>query len=588
MSLKDQQQKKNEERAEHQHGKQGTPPDVSSPQEAVASADLATERPGTENRSFLLEKNASSRDDATIAPLDFFFTRKLDWSENKKGWERYVHGETPALETVVNACSMWKPMAPMAVTPDKETLQHWFASQEHMENTLHVVDTNEPGFAIVCKTWKLHILNTETEPRPPGHICDILTVSNKARVCLWVICSDYNEQTGGCQMEYLLTTGRMIKYQLVHAADCGDLSNLCIECRIFCPNTSMQIGDAGSSAITESLEMQSRIWKLCTDGVKFENLQKALAWMILLKESPLKRSVGKQTAIMLSEQQVHALHNNHKVNYICGPAGSGKLYTAALLCKMYGKDNSVYICTTAGFAEYLEFSGYKGKLVQTDRYLLGEMKGGALTGKQCIVIDDSHNFACTKSSMKELFKLMNDNRQMQLYVFADNDYQSFDKKRRQAMSNCIRELSLHVLGKEPHYTYLTVIYRNTKKVASFVQSAIQDSFQDSDKIECRNVEIGDGIECIEMANVWIGSHENEHANYIRNMTDVYKRTEIAVLLDPSYTADRIDKCRSILREHIPDSEIQSSQVFPRKGVVVDSVTSFLGLDAPLCLFILRR
>ncbi len=44
---------------------------------------------------------------------------------------------------------------------------------------------------------------------------------------------------------------------------------------------------------------------------------------------------------------------------------------------------------------------------------------------------------------------------MSLYVFADNDYQSFDKKRQKATRNCIRDLSLDVLGKEPHYAYLT-------------------------------------------------------------------------------------------------------------------------------------
>ena len=154
------------------------------------------------------------------------------------------------------------------------------------------------------------------------------------------------------------------------------------------------------------------------------------------------------------------------------------------------------------------------------------------------------------------------------------------------MENCIRELSLHVLGKLPHYSYLTAIYRNTKKVVSFVQSAIQDSFRDSAKIECQNMEIGEGIECIAMTNVWMESRENDLANYIRSMSDKYKRTEIAVLLDPSYTADQIDKCRSILKEHIPDKDVQNAKVFPRKGVVVDSVTGFLGLDAPLCLFIL--
>ena len=578
-------------RPEYQHVKEDTSL-VASRQKIPGSADLATEsdfsRPAAEKRSYLLEKSPLSSAHATKAALNFSSVPKLDWSKNKKDWESYVHGETPTTETVVNSCSLWKPTTPMTVTPDKDTLKRWFASTEHMEKTLATVDTREPGFAVVCKTWKSHILNTDGALRPPGHICDIVTVSNNGTIRLWVICSEDDAHNIPSQLEYLLITGRMMKYQLVTAAEYTDLSNLCIECRLLCPKTLVQRSNAVSSIITESLEMQSNIWNICSDGVKFETMQRALAVIILSKDSSLKRSIAKQTAKTLSEQQVEVLYNNHRVNYVTGEVGSGKSYTAALLCQMYGRDNGVYICTTNSLLKSLEFAGYKGILVRRDQDLLKEIKRGTFGRKQCIIIDDSHNFTCTKSSMKKLFKLLRDNRQMSLYVFADNDYQSFDIKRKQTMKNCIRELSMHVLGKEPHYAYLTGIYRNTKKVVSFVQSVIQDSFQDSGKIECQNLETGEGIECIKMTNIWIDGRENELVKYIHHisMAETYKLTEIAVLLDPSYTTDQTDECRSILRKHIPDREVQSAEVFPRKGVVVDSVTSFLGLDAPLCVFIL--
>ncbi len=168
---------------------------------------------------------------------------------------------------------------------------------------------------------------------------------------------------------------------------------------------------------------------------------------------------------------------------------------------------------------------------------------------------------------------------MSLFVFADNDYQSFDREMQQAMRNCIRELSLQVLGKEPHYSYLTAVYRNTQKVVSFVQSAIQDSYEDHQKIECGNIETGDGIECIELENV---------LGYFRNiyMSKIYSLGEIAILFDPSVTSDKIEELRELFREYFPDCGIQSASVFPRRGIVVDSVHSFLGLDAALCVFFL--
>ncbi len=156
-----------------------------------------------------------------------------------------------------------------------------------------------------------------------------------------------------------------------------------------------------SSVATESLEMQERIMAFCKDGVTFGSLQRALPFVLLSKECPLTRLAGKQTAITLSAKQLEVLHNNDRVNYVYGPAGSGKSYTAALLCQMYGRDKSVYICTTMAFVEYLKFSGYKGTLIQGDEDLVREIKDGTFSDKQCIIIDDSHNFGCTKSSLKK-------------------------------------------------------------------------------------------------------------------------------------------------------------------------------------------
>ncbi len=522
--------------------------------------------------------NSLSSHEVTDLPVDVYYYDKLDWSKNKKDWASYVHGEMPEIETTVNSCSLWKPTKPMAVTPDKAMLEHWFPSLADMEETLSAVATKEPGFAVVCKTWKFHISNTKSESRPPGHICDILTASKNGRICFWVVCVDHNPQNVGDQIGYLLSTGRMIKYRLAHEASDGELSNLFIECNLFCPKRSAQRPDA----VMESLEMQNNIKDFRKDGVNFESLQRALALVILSKESPLQRPVGKQTSITLSLQQLEVLRNNARVNYVCGPAGSGKSYTAALLCQMHGRNKSAYICTTTAFVEYLKFSGYKGTLVQGDDDLVKEIKDGTFNNKKCIIIDDSHNFACTKLSLRKLFRLMKDNKAISLYVFADNKYQAFDEERQKAMHYCIRQLSQNVLGEKPHYIYLKSIYRNTRKVVSFLQSAIEDSYDDTQKVDCRNVESGDGIEYIRM------SHENDIVEYLHDirMSETYKLTEIAVLLDPSFTEDHIERFRAFLREHLPNSGVQSASIFPRNGVVVDSVNSFVGLDAPLCVFIL--
>ncbi len=72
------------------------------------------------------------------------------------------------------------------------------------------------------------------------------------------------------------------------------------------------------------------------------------------------------------------------------------------------------------------------------------------------------------------------------------------------------------------------------------------------------------------------------------LSENYSQSEVAILLDSSYTPGNIEQCKQILAEHVPDVIIQSSDVFPRVGVIVDSVDSFVGLDAGVCLFILSN
>ncbi len=230
-----------------------------------------------------------------------------------------------------------------------------------------------------------------------------------------------------------------------------------------------------------------------------------------------------------------------KVNYITGPAGSGKSYTGTSLYKMYGRERSVYICTTTEFLEYLEFNGCKGTLVLDDQDLLREIKIGTFHNKICVVIDDCHKFKCTRKSMKKLFKVLEKNRDLSLFVFADNDYQSFDRKRQQGVHDCIFELTRTVLDVNLVSYPLTDIYRNTKKVVSFVQAAIQDVYDGHQKIECANIEDGDGVECIPMPNLWQNSTDNELVIYLRSLFINYCQSEVAVLLDASYKSGKIEE-----------------------------------------------
>lgn len=76
---------------------------------------------------------------------------------------------------------------------------------------------------------------------------------------------------------------------------------------------------------------------------------------------------------------------------------------------------------------------------------------------------------------------------------------------------------------------------------------------------------------------------NGLVQYLRNVLSgtAYKPQDIAVFLDASQSTNNIAQ---LLKKQMPDVIFETAADFPRKGIVVDSVDSFLGLDATICIF----
>ncbi len=536
-------------------------------------------------------QSASSSQDAgyhgakAIHKVNYSSYPTLNWAKNKYGWEKFVNVKEVNTSEILTSCSMLQPKSPMVVTPDRHQLQYMFQSASDMERVLATceTETNVGGFAIVCKSWRSIVSSSKTYQRPPGHICDILTVTEKGQVTFWTIVADVNEENINEAMEYLMITGRMVKYQLVRNSSQG-LPTLFIQCGLIAPcvRTQMPIE-------VESAKMQQHLHHFsCEDPVSFKTLQRALSMVILSRETPLTRYAFDEAGVLLSARQAEVLMHRGKVNYIEGPPGCGKSWIAAELYKMHSGDKTVYICTTEPFLEFLRLNMVRGTLVQCDNDLITEINTGTFRNKTCVIIDDSHNFSCSNSAMKELFHLLKDNREMALFVFADNDCQSFDRERQQAMKKCIHDLTREVLEEEPVSLPLTEIYRSTRKVVSFIQSSAEDIRRTHYKIECANIDNGDDVECIAMVDVFLNTPKNELVKYIRYLLVSYQSSDIAIFMDQAhFSVETIINCKAMLGKQMPKITFQAAaDPFPHAGIVVDTVDNFIGLDAPVCIFIL--
>ena len=530
------------------------------------------------------------------APADFSTLNELSWDKNKKNWQESLINAKQSAESIIDSCDIWQAALPMQMTPDRDSLKHLFLSDAECKETISKLETKTPGFAIASRTWLSFLPESDRLQRPPRHLCDILTVAkheglklSQPSICLWVVVSSSTEHDILRQVEYMFLLGRRIKYRLSEKG--SEVPNLAIRCIL---HSTRKEDYARTEHTLQELgipDMQQFVSSAFSGRNTFDGIRHSIALLLLSQESPVKTCAGHQLSVKLSAQQAQTLLEikSRRVSYVSSAPGTGKTLCGISLYRAFGKDCSVFIAPTEPLLHYLKYNGCEATLVRNDQDLYQGMQSGRFDNKVCVIIDESHSLRCSKASLRELFLLMKKQR-MRLFVFADNVYQSFDRDNQRQIYTYIYELTTEVWGRPPYEPILTEIFRNTRKVVSFLQHAMGDPDSDSDDvldITCGNTHEGDGIQCIAMENLVDNNSENALVQYLRPLLDTrYQVTEIAVLLDNGYTDDNINDVRRLLQRYIPRVITHSAATFPREGIIVDRVERFAGLDAALCIFLL--
>ncbi len=534
------------------------------------------------------ESNLSpdSGDAATYSSTTWVDVNELTWDLNKSSWHSILKPAKQSIDTCLTSCNIWKPSSPMRLTPNQESLRYIFQSDAECTGMVEEVKTDAPGFAIASRSWLSFLPVADIEARPASHVCDILTVTEDSDLCLWVVVSDSTEHVIATQLQYMLTVGRITKHQILTQDNLAP--NLTVRCKLC--STKLATNEF-IQTYTDYRMIQcihEILYPKFHEKDNFGGLQQCIASLVLSKDTPIKTCVGHEMSLRLSAEQARTLLEKNKVTYISSPPGTGKTLCGITLYKEYGKQRSVYICPTQPLIQYLHYNGCEGTFVQTGKDLRSHIERGTFANKKCIVIDESHHLQWSRESWEELFMLLTQD-DMFLFVFADNEFQSFRSRDSNEVARWIIDLSLRVVRKLPHVTTFHTMYRNTKKVVSFLQHAVKDM-----DVTYGNYMDGDGIHCTVMRNLLKNVPENSLAQYLRPLLvhsglspeAKYQVTDIAVLLDAGYTDGQIVDIRQILGSQLPGITTHASDKFLREGIVVDRIESFIGLDAGLCIFLL--
>ena len=97
--------------------------------------------------------------------------RGLTWDHNKINWHNILSELQDSTEEWIISCDIWKPMSPMRITPDSDSLKCLFTSDSECIDTLRKVETNAPGLPLLAKHGYLSCPNLALLQHLPKSIC---------------------------------------------------------------------------------------------------------------------------------------------------------------------------------------------------------------------------------------------------------------------------------------------------------------------------------------------------------------------------------------------------------------------------------
>ncbi len=575
-------QPENAENPAHESEQRKSKTDVDPDDDSTAFSEPPTEKPHVDDV-------ASSEPPVVVS--------ELNWDQNKDNWSNILQEVEESIDECINSCDFLKTRIPMQLMPDKDSLRYLFPSDAALEEALHKLATKEPGFAFASRSWLSLLPDGDLlETTPSNHLCDILTVSlsenAKPNICLWVVVSESKKQIIQKQIQYMFVVGRAIKHQIANQSK--GVLNLTVQCMLHSTHEEDNLQIESTLREVRIQKTQDFLCSVFIEPDSFDAVKRGIARVLLSHKSHINNCAGEHLSVRLSARQAETLLRmkikRKRVWYVSSAPGTGKTLCGLSLYRHFGKEHSVYISPTKPLIQFLRYNECEATLVRNDVELHGEITKGTFSDKQCVIIDESHHLRCSKQCLKELFLEVKKHKTF-LFLFADNEFQSFDRENQQILEQSFLELSKKVLGYYPNSHTFTEMYRNPRKVVSFLQHAIEEPDQD---ITCGNPSDGEGIQAIALENLWDNSPQNGLVQYLHPLLHLpgpsvdgrYHATQVAVLLDSGFSTSDVDTIRHILKTQLSPIVIQASHIFPRKGITVDKIESFVGLDAPLCIFLL--
>ena len=491
--------------------------------------------------------------------------------------------------------------------PSRQSLYQRFpSSQDHISKMLTMIE-NEcspvPSCAISFVSFADSFQHQAPITRPAGHILDTLLMCRNNLVQMWS-CLDTRGNDAQQHEQYAYELSRVLQKNTLLQTMITDPFNpisFHIEPVLYYSDTNHHI------TLPQYADMvsQSSTWLHPMTGVSLELIQSAIVSLLIVRNISIKDRVGHDKTFTLTKQQVDGFHTicDQRISLVEAPPGCGKSVMASCFCQRFRRQGDVlYISPSRGYAAMIDHQGIenvKVKVVDNDASMddaITEVHGKSY---HAIVVDDLQGIVCLEERWTALLDAVFSRNITKILLLMDSKYQDFldhhtcDHVKKSVKSFCEAK-------RQPESSVtLTCNKRNSRKVFTFLKAQILKE----PGIDIANTELkighqedGDDVELKYVARVTEDSTANGLIQLVNDLLQNergYEANDIIILVGGQAESEKGDEAssaleqsaalRNIFKKNLPDVPVHSASDVPHKGIAIDTVDAFLGMEANVCL-----
>ena len=489
--------------------------------------------------------------------------------------------------------------------PSRQNLYRRFpASQGHVRKMLSMIE-NEcgpvPACAISFSSFADSFQHQAPITRPAGHILDTLLMCQNNLVQMW---SCLNKRGNDAQRheQYAYELSRVLQ------------KNTLLQPMITCPFKAVSFhiepvlyyADTNHSiTLPQYADTVSQIatWLHPMTGVRLESIQSAIVSLLIVRNVSIKDRVGRDKSFILTKQQVDVFHTlcNQRISLVEAPPGCGKSVMASCFCQRFRRQGDVlYISPSRGYAAMIDHQGIANvKVVDNDASMVDAIKEVHGRSYHAIIVDDIHGIVCHEERWTALLDAVFSRDVTKILLLMDSKYQDFlkhptcDHVKKRVKSFCeakrLPESSIT----------LTCNLRNSRKVFTFIKAQILKEpgigLVHTD-LSIGHQEDGDDVEVKYVARLLEDSVNNGVLLLVKDLLHNergYEANDIIILVggqtegghgeEASSALDQAAALRDIFKKNMPDVPVHLASDVPHKGIAIDTVDAFMGMEGAVCL-----